>query len=42
MMRNGVEDDLKENLTRGAVVVVIEDDTSVRTALKDLFEPVDS
>ena len=40
MMRNGVEDDLKENLTRGAVVVVIDDDASCRIALKELFESV--
>ena len=40
MMRNGVEDDLKENLTRGAVVVVIEDDASCRAVLRELFESV--
>ena len=31
---------LKENVTREAVVVVIDDDASVRAALKDLFESV--
>ena len=29
---------MKENVTREAVVVVIDDDASVRAALKDLFE----
>jgi len=40
MMRNGVEDDLKENLTRGAIVVVIDDDASCRAVLRELFESV--
>ena len=31
---------MKESVTRGAVVVVIDDDASVRAALKDLFESV--
>jgi FixJ family two-component response regulator len=31
---------MKENLTREAVVVVIDDDASVRAALKELFESV--
>ena len=40
MMRNGVEDDLKENLTRGAIVVVNDDDASCRAVLRELFESV--
>ena len=31
---------MDENLTREAVVIVIEDDASVRTALKELIESV--
>ena len=31
---------MKENVTREAVVIVIDDDASVRAALKDLFESV--
>ena len=35
-----VQDDLNENLTREVVVIVIEDDASVRAALKELIESV--
>lgn len=40
MMRNCVEVDLKENLTRGEVVVVIDDNASCREVLRELFESV--
>ena len=33
---------MKENITREAIVVVIDDDASCRTALKELFELSDS
>src|SRR6516225_1688634 len=39
-MRTCVEHDLEENLSREAVVVVIDDDASCRAVLRELFESV--